>query len=82
MSNIIQIAKRRGYRDPDETGDPRSKLHKLVPDLRQIEGGWLIGDRMIPEQSTSHSFNVLADDLRRVGGYEWMKALAEDRGAR
>lgn len=54
------------YRDPDEIVDPKSKLHKLVPDLRQIEGGQLIGDRMVPEQNTSRSFNVLADGLRRV----------------
>lgn len=54
------------YRDPDEIVDPKSKLHKLAPDLRQIEGGQLIGDRMVPEQNTSRSFNVLADGLRRV----------------
>lgn len=60
------VARRRGYRDPDMIVDPKSKLRKLVPDLRQIEGGQLIGDRMVPGQNTSHSFNVLADGLRRV----------------
>ena len=64
--NLDQVAKKRGYRDPDKIVDPKSKLRKLVPDLMQVEGGRLIGDSMVPERNTSHSFTVFADGLRRV----------------
>lgn len=56
------------YRNPDRLGSPSSKLEKLAPEFRKLEGARLMGAAMPLQESASNSpsFRVFVDGLRRV----------------
>lgn len=64
--NLEPLAKRKKYRIPDEIGNPKEELKKIIPVNQQISGARRIGPLMNIDANTSESFRQFVQGVRHL----------------
>lgn len=66
IDSIRRQQNTRKFREPDNLGNPKEELKKLVKTYQPTSGARNIAKYMKPDSNYSHSFKVFVDGIRRV----------------
>lgn len=64
--DLTLLAKKSKYRSPDDIGNPKEELRKLLPLHQQLSGARKIGPLMKIEKNTSESFQQFVKGLKEL----------------
>jgi hypothetical protein len=65
-SGLRELSGRSLYRDPDKIENPKSELHKYLPQYEQQSGARAIAEHIDVTRNTSHSFKVFFKSLCKI----------------
>ena len=66
--SLLELARKKRFRDPDSVVHPAQELVRIVPDFRKIDGARRMAQQVTRDRNRSRSFQVLMQSVEKLAG--------------